>query len=344
LKTLKQLAELVDGAIIGDQNIVITGLGSIFQGAPSGCITFIEESKLLSVAEKTSASALIVPIDVRSSIKSILVVENPRLAFALIAKIFSNDTLSTGEISSKSHIHPSALIGSNVSIHPFAVISENTIIGDNCIIGPGSFLGMGTKLGNRCKIYTNVVIEENTVIGDDVIIHSSSTIGSDGFGFTKSDEDNIKIPQLGNVIIEDNVEIFAGVTIDKGTIGPTIIGNGSKLGDNVHVGHNAVIGNNCILVTHVAIGGSSKIGNNCTLAGKVGISDHIEIGNNVKISAGSFALKNIKDGSFCSGHPAISHKKDYRIRASSRKLPELIKKVSDLEMKINKLENKLQGL
>lgn len=341
MKTLKQLAALVNGTVIGDANIIISSIGSIFQGAATGSITFVEDQKLLTIAEGTMAAAIIVPPQVERSTKPLLVVDHPKVAFAKIAGVFYEKTLVTNEISPLSSIHPTASIGLNASIHPFAVLSENTHLENDCIIGPGSFLGKGVKVGNRCKIYANVVIEENTILGDDVIIHSGSVIGSDGFGFTKNGKDLVKVPQLGNVVIEENVEIFAGVTIDRGTIGSTLIGKGSKLGDNVHVGHNAQIGQNCILVTQVVIGGSSKIGNNCTLAGKVGISDHIEIGNDVTLSAGSIALKDIKAGAFCSGHPAIDHQKDYRIRASSRKVPDLIKKVSALEMKIAELENKL---
>lgn len=341
LKTLKQLAEMVEGIVTGDEDTVISGVGSIHQGASAGSITFIEEPGLLAEAEKTSAAAVIVPFGVQSSIKAVLEVSKPKIAFASIAALFAENTLSSREISSNAHIHATVKIGRNVSIHPFAVISEYSFLGDDAVIGPGAYIGKNVVIGTGSKVHANAVIEDNTVVGKNTVIHSGSVIGSEGFGFISSPEGQIKVPQLGNVTIEDDVEIFANVTIDRGTIGSTIIGKGSKLGDDVHVGHNAVIGENCILVAQVAIGGSSRLGNSVTLAGKAGVTDHVEIGNNVILSACATAMKNIRDGSFCSGHPAMDHQKDYRIRAASRKLPDLVKKVAQMERKIAELEKRL---
>jgi UDP-3-O-[3-hydroxymyristoyl] glucosamine N-acyltransferase len=341
LKTLKQLAELVEGNVTGDESTAINGVGSIFQGASNGSITFIEQEGLLAEAEKTSAAAVIVPPGVNSSTKPLLTVKEPKTAFARIAALFVENTLFSGEVSPKAYIHDSVSMGSNVSIHPFAVISENSSLGNETIIGPGVFIGKNVKIGDGCRVHANAVIEDNTVIGGNVVIHSGSVIGSDGFGFISSREGQIKVPQLGNVIIEDNVEIFANVTIDRGTIGSTIIGKGSKLGDDVHVGHNVTIGQNCILVTQTAIGGSSILGNSVTIAGKVGVTDHVRIGNNAVLASCTMAMKDVKDGSFLSGHPAMDHNKEYRIKAASKKLPDLLKKVALLEKKIAELEKRL---
>jgi len=341
LKTLRQLADLVDGMVIGDENILVYGVGSVFQGAPPGSITFIGEKRLLAEAEKTSAAAVITPPGITASTKPLLAAANPKIAFAKIASLFVENTLGSREISPKAHIHSSVVLGDGVSVHPFAVISENAVLGNETIIGPGVFIGKNVKIGGRSRIHANAVIDDNTVIGCNVIIHSGAVIGSDGFGFIACPEGQMKVPQLGNVVIEDDVEICANATVDRATAGPTVIGKGSKLGDDVHVGHNAAIGRDCILVAQAAVGGSAKIGGRTTIAGKAAVTDHAEIGKNVTLSACAIALKDIKDGSFVSGHPAIDHQKDYRIRAAARRLPELLKKVAQMEKKITELESKL---
>jgi len=342
LKTLGQIAQLVGGTVTGDVNTVINGVGSALQGAAPGSIIFIETGDLLEKAEQTMAAAIIVPEYILSSVKPLLVTGSPKLAFARICELFIEKHLITGLVHPMSCVHESAIIGENSSIHPFAVISENAVVGDNCVIGPGVFIGKGVKLGSGCEIHANVVIEHDTVIGNNVIIHGGTVIGADGFGFITTTDGPYKIPHLGNVIIEDHVEIFANVTIDRGTVGPTIIGSGSKIGDNVHVGHNAEIGPQCVVAATCVFGGSAKLGRRVMMGGFVGIREHITIGDNVMLAAGSIALSSIKDNSFCSGFPAIDHKKDYRIRAAARSLPRLLKQVSSLEKKVAELEKKLE--
>lgn len=344
LKTLGQLAEFIDAVVSGDRSIVITGTGSIFQGAAPGSITFIDDPSLLASAEKTSAAAIIVPLGIEKSSKALLISENPKAAFARISALFAQRPLCTFDISPLASIHETASVGIQASIHPYAVISENVSLGNESIIGPGVFIGKNSIIGSCCEIHANAVIEDHTIIGNNVIIHGGSVIGADGFGFVTAPGGHIKMPQLGNVVIEDDVEIFANVTIARGTAGSTVIGSGSKLGDAVHIGHNAVIGRNCILVAQVVVGGSSKLGSNVTLAGKAGITDHVSIGNNVTLSACSIALKDIDDNSFFSGHPAMDHKKDYRIKAAIRRTPELLKKVADLERKMKVLEERLKDI
>lgn len=341
LKTLGQLAELVNGSVIGDASTVIEGVGSIAQGAGPGSITFIESGRLLEKAEKTMAAAVIVPGDVCSSIKPLLVAGNPRQAFAEISRLFVQKPLGTGQVHRLSFIHQSASIGQNVSVHPFAVISENAVVGDSCIIGPGAYIGKNVKLGSHCEIHANAVIEHDALLGDNVIIHGGTVIGADGFGFVTTEDRHCKMPQLGNVIIGDDVEIFANCTVDRGTIGPTVIGSGTKLGDHVHIGHNVELGPQCMIIAMTVLGGSAKLGRRVIVGGHSGIREHITIGDNVMLAAGSIALGNIKDNSFCSGHPAIDHNKDYRIRAAARRLPNLIKQVSALEKKVAELEKKL---
>lgn len=340
MKTLFELAQLVGGKISGDENTLISGIGSIFQGVAPDCIVFIENASLLQIAEETKASAIIAPYGTVNLIRPLLLCRNPKEAFARIAALFVQNHLQSFEISPLAFIHPKACIQADVSVHPFAVISENVVIGNGSIIGSGVFIGKNTSIGSNCIIHANTVIEDSNIIGSNVIIHSCSVIGADGFGFIKSEDSLLKVPQLGNVIIEDNVEIFANVTVDRGTAGSTIIGSGTKLGDFVHIGHNAVIGKHCIFVAQSVVGGSTKIGDWVTCAGKSGITDHVTIGNNVTISACTIVHKNIESGRFLSGDPAMEHKKDYRIKASVRKLPELIKKVRQLEKKIEELESK----
>jgi UDP-3-O-[3-hydroxymyristoyl] glucosamine N-acyltransferase len=243
-------------------------------------------------------------------------------------------------------IHPTAVLGEdvklgdNVSIGAYAVIDDKVEIGDNTIIRPHTCIGDSCKIGANCHIYPQVTLIENVEIGNNVIIHSGTIIGSEGFGFIGENGTYRKIPQIGKVIIGDNVQIGANVTIDRATFGKTWIKDGTKIDNLVQIAHNVEIGKNCIIVGQVGICGSVKLGDGVILAGQVGITDHLSIGDGVKVAAKSVVTKSVAAGKFVSGYPARDHNEEKRIKASVVRLPSLLKKVQELSKRLEKYEKK----
>lgn len=340
MRKLSELAEIVGGKVIGEDDMMIVGVGSVKDGALAGTITFAESEELHRAAEKTDAAAVIVSKEISHSSKVLLQVDNPRLAYAKIAHEFMPKPLMTGEINPSSMVHPDATVGKDVSIHPYAVIDKNAKIGDRSTIGPGVYVGQGVVIGSDCEIHANVVIEYDSIIGDRVIIHAGSVLGSDGFGFVTTKDGHFKLPQVGNVIIEDDVEIGANVTIDRGAIDSTVVGKGSKLDNLVHLAHNVTTGEECLIIAQSGIAGSTKLGRRVTLAGQSGIFGHLRVGDNVKLAARGVITNDVENDAFLSGFPAIEHNKNFRIKASLRKVPNLMKRIKELENKLAILEQK----
>lgn len=335
--TIKEIARMVDGYVIGESDIEIIGVAGVGE-IKEKQITFAEDKKYLASAENSSAAAIIVPENIKESKKTLISVKNPRLAYAKVSSLFAPVVFYKSGIDSSAVVSTKAEIGENVSIHPRVVVEEGVIIEDNTILAPGVFVGKGSKIGSNTVIHPNVVIEYNSIIGSNVIIHSGTVIGSDGYGFVTTADGHYKIPQLGNVIIEDNVEIGANVTVDRGASGPTVIAKGTKIDNLVQVAHNVKIGPDCLIISQVGIAGSTQLGERVTLAGKTGVVGHIKIADNATIASASTVTKSTPSGVFYSGNPAHDHKAELKEQAALRKLPELIKKIKKLEKKVNELE------
>ncbi len=341
-KTLREIAELIDGEIVGNDSIVITGVSGIKE-AGDGDITFLANPKYFPLIEKTGASAIITSKDVKTAPKPIIRTESPSLAFAKLVSF-----MAPCELKHPQGIHPTAIlgkdvsIGSDVAIGPYAVIEDNVSIGDKTIIYSGCFLGHHTKIGSNTLIYANVSIREQITIGNRVIIHSGTVIGSDGFGFATIEGLHHKIPQVGTVQIGDDVEIGANVTIDRARFKETIIGSGTKIDNLVQIAHNVVIGNNSIIVAQVGISGSTTVGNNVILAGQVGLVGHINIGDNVVVMAQSGVSKSIPSGTVAWGYPAKPASLAKRVNAGVQNLPRLYDTVAQLKKKIEELEARLK--
>lgn len=342
MRRLKDLAELVGGTVIGDHDIMITGVGSAGD-AMAGTITFAETEELHKKAEDSAAAAVLVPHTVMVSQKSLIQVDNPRLAYAQIAHEFMPHPLITGQVHPTSILDFTAEIAEEVSIHAHAVIDGGAVIGPRTVIGPGVYVGQGAVIGSDCEIHANVVIEYGTQIGNRVMIHGGTVIGSDGFGFVTTKEGHYKLPQLGRVVIEDDVEIGANVTIDRGAIGDTRIGKGTKIDNLVHLAHNVEVGPESLLVGQCGIAGSTKIGKRVTLAGQSGVYGHLTIGDNVTLAARGVITNDTDDGAFLSGHPAIEHKQDFKIKAATRRLPGLLKEIREMAKRLTAMEQKLKN-
>jgi UDP-3-O-[3-hydroxymyristoyl] glucosamine N-acyltransferase len=336
---LKELASLINGEIIGNHDIEITGVSGIHE-AREGYITFISSKKYLKDLSSCKASCVIVKEPAYGLNITQLKVSNPYLAFAKLLEHFYIKKREPIGISRDSLISDKAQIADNVSIFPFSYVADDASIGKGTVIYPFVFIGEDSSIGEGCIIYPHVTIREKVKIGNGVIIHSGSVIGSDGFGYVFEENRYYKIPQVGGVIIEDNVEIGSNVSVDRATTGNTIIGKGTKIDNLVQIAHNVKIGRNSIIVAQVAIGGSTEIGDFVTLAGQVGVSDHAKIDSATTIGAQSGVMGHLTKGSY-SGTPAIPHRDWLKAEALFSKLPELHKKIREMEEKIKELERRV---
>lgn len=341
-RRLKELAEWVDGAVVGDGEIEISGVSAI-DDAQAGEITFIAHPKSLSKLDETRASAVIVSNEVDRGGKPLLRVANPYLAFAKILTLFSQKPHQPKGIDPNVWISPTARVGKDLAFYPFVYIGDRCSIGDRVTLYPGVYIGEDSSIGEDSILYPNVSIYSGTIIGKRVILHSGVVVGSDGFGYVKEGKKNVKIPQIGRVEIEDDVEIGSNTTIDRATLGKTIIRRGTKIDNLVQVAHNVTIGEDSIIVAQVGISGSTKIGTNVTLAGQVGVADHVEIGDNVMVGAQSGVMNDLPANQGYTGSPAQPHREFLRMAALFPKLPEMRKTLIDIEKRLKKIEEALSS-
>lgn len=338
---LIELASLLNGEIIGPPQaggIEIAGVSGIDE-AGKGDITFLSSKKYLRNLATCRASCVIVKDPISDLGMAQLRVSNPYLAFAKLLEYFYVKPFKPIGISKEAIVSTVAKIGKNVSVFPFSYISDGVSVGDDAVIYPYVFIGVNTVLGEGCIIYPHVTIREGVKIGDRVIIHSGSVIGSDGFGYIPDGGRYHKIPQVGGVIIEDDVEIGSNVSIDRATTGNTTIGKGTKIDNLCQIAHNVRIGSNSIIVAQVGIAGSTEIGDSVTLAGQVGIVDHVKIDSGTIIGAQSGVMASLTKGAYA-GTPALPHKDWLKAQAVIAKLPELHRKIKELEEKIKELERR----
>lgn len=340
--TVGQLAALIDGAVEGDADIAILGISSI-EDARSGDITFAETDKLLSSAARSLASAVIAPAGSPRPAghpegKPLIRVKNPRFAFAQALRIFAPEPKAYRGIHPTAVIGDNADLGRNASVHALAVLGDNVRVGENSVIYPFAYLGDNVSVGDNCVIYPHVVLHDDTEVGSAVVIHSGSVLGTDGFGYMFIENRHYKIPQIGRVIIEDDVEIGANVTIDRARTGSTRIGAGTKIDNLVHIAHNVTVGRNCVIVAQVGVSGSVDIGDGVILAGQVGIKDHVKIGDGSIVAAKTGVIGDLAPGSFVSGVYGRPHGSEMRAQALFSTLPDLAKHIKDLETRLAALE------
>jgi UDP-3-O-[3-hydroxymyristoyl] glucosamine N-acyltransferase len=312
------------------RNVEIKGISSIQDAGPED-ICFLSNPKYHKHLESTHACAVIV-----SKGTSV-----PESVIALEVDVFSTRNLSdiASGIHPQTFIHPDAVLGSTVSIGPFAVIGAQVTIGDSTIIGPCTVIMAKSTIGSNCILYPNVTVMDECIIGNRVILHAGAVIGSDGFGFAPHEGRLHKIPQIGKVIIEDDVEIGACTCVDRAAFGKTIIEKGTKLDNLIQVGHNVRIGSNTVIAGQTGISGSTTVGSGVRLGGQVGLSGHLTIGDGASVGAQAGVTKDVPPHETVSGYPAKNHMKALRLEAALRNLPELIKKVKNQEKRILELEH-----
>jgi UDP-3-O-[3-hydroxymyristoyl] glucosamine N-acyltransferase len=331
--TAAEIARQIGGEVVGDGKAVLKGFAPAEHAKP-GDLTFAENEDYFVRAEQSAATAIIADDRFTSAEKILIRVSNPRIAFAkAMALFFPERTYAAG-------IHPTAVVAASAKVDPTAHIGPHCVVGERVTIGvksilqAGNFVGADSKLGDEVNLFPNVTLYPHTEIGARVRIHAGTVVGSDGFGYVLDGGVHRKVPQIGSVIIGDDVEIGANVTIDRGALGPTIIGKGSKIDNLVQIAHNVEIGEGSIVVAQVGISGSTKLGKYVVLAGQVGIAGHLKIGSQVTVAAKSGVMHDIPDGGKWLGIPAQPDKQTKRQLIAIQHLPELLRRVAALERQL----------
>lgn len=339
--SVADIAQLVKGELIGGGAALISGFSGIKE-AKKNELTFLSNPKYEPLLERTQAGAILVPRQTACPGKTLIRVNNPSLAFTEAVNHFLKgvpDYKPRG-------IHPTAVIAPGAKLARDVAIGAHTVIEDGAVIAEGTvlyahcYVGAESRLGANCLIYPQVVLREKVFLGNRVIIHSGTVIGSDGYGYVTVDGKHMKIPQVGGVVIEDDVEIGANVTIDRARFGQTIIGEGTKIDNLVQIAHNVTIGKRCLIVAQVGISGSTRIGNDVILAGQVGIVGHVEIGDGAVVTAQSGVSKSIKAGEQVFGSPAQPIKEAFRSNAHVQRLDKYVAMIKDLKKRLEELEKK----
>lgn len=344
MATLKELAALVGGTIVGEAEAEIVALAPLDQARP-GTISFLANPKYLPQLKDCKASAVLVAPDVAGPPGLTLVVcANPYLAFAkVLTRLHAQRPAPLG-ILPGAHVDPSARLGQDVTVHPGCVVGRNVQIGDGTILCPGVVLYEAVTVGRECTLHAGVVVREQCRLGDRVIVQPNAVIGSDGFGFAPDGERYYKIPQVGIVVVEDDVEIGAASCIDRAALGVTRIGRGCKLDNLVHIAHNVVVGEDTVITAQVGIAGSARVGRHCTFGGQSAVAGHIAIGDGLTFGGRTGVTGNLdgRPGEIYSGLPAIPHKEWLKASMSFNKLPEMRKELARLRRQLDDLEKQIK--
>ena len=341
--TAKQIAEFVQGRVEGDENATINTFAKIEEGVP-GAISFLSNPKYTHYIYETKSSVVLINEDVvldKSVSATLIRVKNAYECVAKLLQLYESMKPRKTGIDEKASISPKATIGQDVYIGPFAVVGDGAVIGDGTQIYPHTVVGDGVTVGEKCLLYPNVTIYQGCKLGNNVTIHAGSVIGADGFGFAPNTEGYDKIPQIGIVIIEDDVEIGANTCIDRSTMGQTIIHKGVKLDNLIQVAHNCEIGENTVMSAQAGMAGSTKIGAWCMVGGQAGFAGHIQIADKTFIGAQCGVIKNTKgNGESLIGSPAMDPKMFFKAKAVYPKLPDMYRQIAVLQKEIDELKQK----
>lgn len=340
-KTVSELAEFLHGRLENDApDLKITGVNGLVEAGPQD-ISFAVPPHV-EHCHLSKAGVMVLGFDDPKlpDNRPVIRVENPRAAFAALLELFRHRADVERVVSDRAYIAPTAKIGNNVAVMPFAYIDDGAEIGDGTVIYPHVYVGKNVKTGSDCVFYPSATIREGCVLGNKIVLQSGAVIGGDGFGYItdKKTGKHSFVLQAGNVVLEDEVEVGSNSCIDRATAGSTVVGAGTKIDNLVHLGHNDVLGKNCLVVAHVGISGSVTAGDNCVFAGQVGTVGHITIGNNCQFAGRTGITHNIPDNSVCAGFPAQPYKEWLKQEANLRKVGDLVKKVKELEKALAELK------
>lgn len=340
--TASEIASRIEGVVLGEGNTQLTGFAPA-STAKAGDLTFAENETFFKQAEQSAASAIMVDKDFTSTRKVIVKVKNARIAFAKVLTVFFPEPVFHGGIHATAVIAPSAQVDPSAHIGPHCVVGERTVIGPRSVLQSQVHIGADCRIGEDSHIFPLVALYSRTIVGNRVRIHSGTVIGADGFGYVFDSGIHRKIPQVGWVSIQDDVEIGANVAVDRGALGPTTLGRGTKVDNLVQIAHNVSIGENSLLVAQAGIAGSTKLGQFVTIAGQVGVAGHLKIGNQVTVAAQSGVMHDIPDGQKWFGSPAQPDRIMKRQLLATHALPDLMKRVAQLERELQRLQGPPSG-
>jgi UDP-3-O-[3-hydroxymyristoyl] glucosamine N-acyltransferase len=335
--TITDIAKEVGGEVQGDGSLTLSGFTTA-EAARPGDLTFAENEDYFKRAEQSAATAVLTPLTYSSTTKTLIRVKSPRVACARVLPLFFPEPAIAPGVHRTAVVAASAQVAPSASIGPHCVVGEGTRIGARCVLQGGNYVGANCVLGEDVHLFANTVLYARCQLGNRVRIHAGAIIGADGFGYVFDQGKHLKVPQVGNVIIQDDVEIGANVAIDRAALGSTIVGQGTKIDNLVQIGHNVVLGEHCILCGQVGVAGSVRIGNNVTLAGQAGLAGHLKIGDHVTIGAQAGVMNHIPNGEKWLGAPAQPDRQMKRIFIGMQRLPELLLRVHQLEKQLAALQ------
>lgn len=338
--TAKQIAEVVNGEVVGDENVAVSVFSKIEEGKP-GSLTFLSNPKYTNYIYSTEASIVLVSSKFvpEHEVKATMIkVENPYDCLARLMMMYESAKPKKKGIDPLAFVSPSAKVGEDVYIGAFAYIGENAVIGDDTKIYPHAYVGDNVKIGENATLYQHVSVYAECRVGNNCILHSGCVIGADGFGFAPTENGYEKIPQIGNVVLEDDVEIGANTCIDRATMGSTIVHKGAKIDNLVQIAHNDEIGSNTVIAAQTGVAGSTKIGEWCMFGGQVGVAGHITVGNKVNVGAQTGVNSHVEGNQTIMGYPAMSYRDFMKTSVLQRKLPDMMKRIDALEKEIKALK------
>ena len=340
-KTLGEIASFLLGKVIGDPQVVISDVRGIDE-AGKGDLTFIANPKYMKALETTKASAILVSPQIEKIDRNLIVVDDPYIALGRVLGLFYPEDRDTPRISAETFIEEGAIVSRDAHVYPGVYIGREARVEQGVILYPGVYIGRRVVIGEDSILYPNVVVSRRCIIGKRVILHAGVVVGSDGFGFARPALENIKIPQVGFVQIDDDVEVGANTTIDRGTIEKTWIQKGVKIDNLVQVAHNVVIGEYSVIVSQVGISGSTRLGKGVILGGQAGLVGHIDLGDHVMVGAQSGVHDDVPANQVVSGYPHLPHRQWLRVQACVSQLPEMRKNVAAMLKRLEKLERDIK--
>lgn len=340
--TTGQVAEILGGSVEGDPHVSLTGFAPAHT-ARAGDLTFAENELYFAAAESSFAAAVLVGPDIPASRKTLIRVGQPRIAFAKVLPLFFPEPIYPAGIHPSAVVAPTAILAPSTHIGPHCVVGDRVRLGANTALLGGNYIGDDCVVGEDTRLFPNAVLYPRTQVGSRVRIHSGAVVGSDGYGYVLDQGLHRKIPQVGFVVVQDDVEIGANTSIDRGALGATLIGRGTKIDNLVQIAHNVVTGEHCLIVAQVGIAGSTRLGSYVTLAGQVGIAGHLKLGSRVTVGAQSGVMNHIPDGEKWLGAPAVQEKQAKRQYIAIHRLPDLARQVDRMEERLRQLEQGTQA-
>lgn len=337
---LSELAEKIGAELRGDPGAEVQRVSTLDRAGP-GEVTFLSNPKYRPLLASTRATAVIVGPQDAVEGPALLVTENPYLAFARAVALLHPRHRPAAGVEPGAFVHPEARLGEGVAVMAGAYVDAGAEVGDGTVLYPGVYVGRGARVGRDCTLYPNAVVREDCVLGDRVVLQPGAVVGSDGYGYARDGHRHVPIPQVGIVVLEDDVEVGANTAIDRAALGETRIGRGTKIDNLVQIGHNVRVGEDCLIVAQVGVSGSTRIGNRVVLAGQVGVAGHLSVGDGAMVGAQSGIGSDVPPGAVVSGSPAIPHGEWLRAQAVVKRLPEMRRELKALERRLAELAARL---